>query len=54
MGTGYVTKMVLFGGGYRSVVADALRQMGYRDAISLMVDGGPGTPGLPVVRTKGD
>ena len=46
------TKMVLYcGGGYRSaLVADALRKMGYRDAISL--DGGWrawNEAGLPVV-----
>jgi rhodanese-related sulfurtransferase len=47
------TKMVLYcGGGYRSVLAaDALRQMGYRDVISL--DGGWrawNEAGLPVTK----
>jgi rhodanese-related sulfurtransferase len=47
------TKMVLYcGGGYRSaLVADALRKMGYRHAISL--DGGWrawNEAGLPVVK----
>ena len=47
------TKMVLYcGGGYRSVlVADALRQMGYQDAISLAGGWrGWNEAGLPVAK----